>query len=161
MKSITTHHPQSQCTAEYHKAPLLFIIFINDITDYIRNVKISLYADDTAFYLSSTDKTRELTIAANAFDKWCGYNRLTLIHEKTKSVIFTPSQNHKHQSDIPPIKIGDSEIDRLTEFKYLGVTLDQNLNFENHIKKILQKIMCRMQTLKEVRWTFKRCTDFI
>lgn len=35
--------------------PLLFIIFFFDIVNHIPNIKISLYADDTAFYLSGMD----------------------------------------------------------------------------------------------------------
>lgn len=135
--------------------PLLFIIFINDLATQISNVKLSLYADDTAFYLGGTDKSHiinELNIAANAFDKWCSYNRLTLNYDKTKSMLFTPSQNNKHTLGFPDLEIDNKPIDRVTEFKYLGTILDQNLNFESHIKMIRQNVVARMHILKKVRW---------
>lgn len=135
--------------------PLLFIIFINDLATHIPNVKLSLYADETAFYLGGTDKThivKELNIASKTFDQWCSYNRLTLNYDKIKSMIFTPSQNKKHSSGLPELKIGDKLIDRLTEFKYLGTILDQNLNFESHIKMIRQNVVARMHILKKVGW---------
>lgn len=53
--------------------PLFFIIFINAIADFINNVKIPLYANDTAFYLSGPNKntiTNELPNAASEFSLW-------------------------------------------------------------------------------------------
>lgn len=35
--------------------PLLFIIYINDMIEFINNIEISLYADDTAFFLGSNN----------------------------------------------------------------------------------------------------------
>lgn len=35
--------------------PLLFIIYINDMIEFINNIEISLYADDTAFVLGSNN----------------------------------------------------------------------------------------------------------
>lgn len=68
-------------------------------------------------------------------------------------MIFAPSNNKKYRTNIPPIKIGNTEIGRVPEFKYLGVILDHNLNFESHVKMIRQKTICRMQTLRKIRWT--------
>lgn len=135
--------------------PLLFIIFINDITNFVTNVKISPYADDTAFYLSGPNKnviSNELTSAASKFSHWCKLNKLTLNPNKTKSIIYTPSRN-KAYNHIPIINLDNMAIDRVEEFKYLGVILDKQLNFENHIRMVKLKSLCRMQTLRKVRWS--------
>lgn len=44
-------------------------------------------------------------------------------------------------------------IDSVHEFKYLGVILDRNLNFESQIKLIRQQISARMYILKKIRGT--------
>lgn len=136
--------------------PLFFIIFINDIANYINNVKLSLYADDRAFYLSGTDKQviiNELSSAANQFDRWCQLNRLTLNQKKTKSVIYTPNRSIKNVNHLTPITIGNNAIDRVHEFKYLGIILDSKLTFDSHIRMIKQKSLHKLHILKKIRWT--------
>lgn len=139
--------------------PLLFIIFINDIADSITNVRLSLYADDTVFYLGGKDPhilNRELTYASNIFDNWCKHNRLTLNQDKCKSMLFSSNRRRNIIQSNTPICIANTKIDHVTEFKYLGVMLDTGLNFESHINMIKKKITSRMFTLKRIRWTLSR-----
>lgn len=138
--------------------PLLFIIFINDLTTHINTPNISLYADDTVFYLSDKNPTRlsqNLTDSANKFQTWCELNRLTLNHKKCKSLLFAPKNLFKTLNAHLSPRIGSTLIDTVSEFKYLGTTLDHQLNFESHIRAIRQKITSRMYTLRKIRWTMK------
>lgn len=135
--------------------PLLFIIFINDLPKHITNVNISLYADDTAFYLGTNNfenTMHELNLAANNFDNWCKLNRLTLNQKKTKYITFIPSKAYKIKP-VSPLKIMNTPIDEVKEFKYLGVTLDSRMTFEKHIATLKQKIVSRLFTLKRIRWS--------
>lgn len=148
--SITYGVPQGSTLG-----PLLFILFINDLPDYIKDVQISLYADDTAFYYGSdnlTKTTELLNIAANKFDEWCKYNKLTLNKKKCKSITFQTNRK-RNLNNIPKIYINNEEIDHVNHFKYLGVILDDRLNFDNHIKMLKQKITSRLFTLNKIRWT--------
>lgn len=135
--------------------PLLFIIFINDIAEKITNTQVSLYADDTAFYLGGEDPvilSNELTIASNTFDKWCKDNRLTLNQKKCKSMFFSPKRRKKIHLSNFPIFINGLKIDNVQEFKYLGIILDSNLSFESHINMIRKRITSQLFTLKKIRW---------
>ena len=38
--------------------PLLFIIFINDLSDYIKHASVTMYADDTLLYVSHESKEK-------------------------------------------------------------------------------------------------------
>lgn len=139
--------------------PLLFIIFINDLTTRITLPQISLYADDTAFYLSNKDPiqlSNDLTTASNDFQNWCMLNKLTLNQSKCKSMLFCTCPMFMNLSTQMKLSIGDLPIKRVNEFNYLGITLDQFLNFESHLKKIKYKITSRMFTLKKIRWTLKQ-----
>lgn len=140
-------------------SPLLFIIFINDLTTRISTPQISLYADDTAFYLSNKDPiklSRDLTKASNNFQNWCMANKLTLNQSKCKAMLFCSRPMYPKISSQIKILIDNIPIQRVNEFNYLGITLDQFLNFESHLKKIKHKITSRMFTLKKIRWTLKR-----
>lgn len=135
--------------------PLFFIIFINAITGYITNVRISLYADDTAFYLSGPDHNnliQELSLAASRFNDWCKANGVTLNQRKTKSTMYAPSRNKSHLLNLPHITLNNSAIDRAKKCSNVWVSFWIE-NFESHIRMIKQKTTGRMHSLHEVRWT--------
>lgn len=138
--------------------PLLFIIFINDLATYITTPHISLYTDDTAFYLSDKNPiklSQYLTESATDFQNWCELNRLTLNHKKCKSLVFAPKRQYKNLKAQLSVNIGNMTIEKVSEFKYLGTILDHSLNFESHIKAIRRKITSRMYTLRKIHWTLR------
>lgn len=51
------------------------------------------------------------------------------------------------------VKLNNLTLGTVTEYKYLGVILDANLQFHSHISAIKQKVSSRMITLRKVRWT--------
>ncbi len=71
--------------------PLLFILYVNDLPSYIKKCKVTMYADDTVLYFSSSTLS-ELEENLNADLKiLCRYlndNLLTLNAEKSKFIIF-------------------------------------------------------------------------
>ena len=85
MRSIKIGVPQGSIMG-----PLLFIIYINDLTLETSDIKSILYADDTVVFTKSEPKTNETKINV-IFQKtasWLKRNRLTLNFEKTKCVDF-------------------------------------------------------------------------
>lgn len=96
-----------------------------------------LYADDTAFYLGGLDPHKinsELSLAADKFHLCCKHNNLTLNQKKTKSLYFCPNRRYWYSNNLPLITISSEIIEPVQELKYLGIFLDKNLNFNNHIK---------------------------
>lgn len=137
--------------------PLLFIIYINDIVNYVTNVEVSLYADDTACYIRGNDPKRtacEMKKSANAFKAWCDNNRLTINLNKSKTMFFSshPRKNSTELKQKIKIEIDNTEITNVTEYKYLGLIINEHLNFDSHIKMIKQKISFRLYTLRKIRW---------
>ena len=71
--------------------PLLFILYLNDLTDYIQDSAISLYAGDTALYVTSAsfiELMLTLKVELSMVSEWLAANKLTLNIAKTKYVIF-------------------------------------------------------------------------
>ena len=127
--------------------PILFLLYINDLPN-ATNLYTTLFADDTAFLISSTD-LKELEIKANAelskAYEWFIANKLTLNVTKTKYIVFrTPKM--KFDQSLLNIKINNVSLDRIghnckdTFFKFVGVRLDEYLNWDQHTKYILSKI---------------------
>jgi len=128
--------------------PLLFIIFINDL---ILTTKFSsiLFADDTSQYDSDMDLVKLIRKFLKKFDhtlEWINYNHMYLNWSKTKFMIISNSVNL-----IPPsISINGNDVEIVKEFKLLGVTIDDKLTFESHVKNIIKSVNIKLISLKSM-----------
>ena len=110
--------------------PLLFFIFINDLPNVSKKLKFCLFADYTNIYYESknvSDLTRILNKELQSAKKWLDANKLSLNIDKTNYIIF-----HSPSVNIPSdaiIKIGKKHIKRVKFVKFLGVLLDEHLNW--------------------------------
>ena len=72
----------------------------------------------------------------NNFDEWLKANRLSLNLNKTKSMIF-----HKNKTDASvKLSIRNTDIEQVQNTKFLGITIDSNLNWAEHIKSVCNKL---------------------
>ncbi|KAJ0016373.1 hypothetical protein NQD34_014663 [Periophthalmus magnuspinnatus] len=114
--------------------PLLFSMYINDLPS-VCSINVIMYADDTVLFThgkNNAEVAMSLTRELQKIAAWLQNSCLTLNLEKTVAMYFT--NRHKY-SDYPDIYINDKKIKNVNYFTYLGVTLDPNLNFKNHVKK--------------------------
>ena len=138
--------------------PLLFNICINDIIMSSDKFNFILYADDTT--LNATIESFGETVAdiqlsiSNELQKickWLDLNKLHLNVAKSKFMLF-----HMPQKVIPQLhfSLNGSPIDYVTEFIFLGLTLDCNLNFKSHLKTIGTKISRVIGLLHKLKYIF-------
>lgn len=135
--------------------PTLFLCYINDMCSLnIENCRISAYADDTALTFHSECWHDLLHIAQNGFNTishWLSSNYLTLNEDKTKYIVFSihnrqdvlnlSSCIYAHKCNFPPNpNCNCNKINQTKHLKYLGVEVDANLTFENHLLALSQKI---------------------
>lgn len=131
-----------------HIGPLLFVIFINDITLVIRIAFILMFADDVKLYkpIRGTSSSIEFQRDISALADWCRSNRLPLNTNKCKIMSFTrqrqPITAHYH--------IDGEDIERVTEFKDLGLNLDTKLDFKRHIEIICSKAYALLGFIKRI-----------
>ena len=108
--------------------PILFSIYINDITHTSNLLDFILFANDTTIFIKGKD-INELKIILNRelglVVDWIKSNKLTLnIKKKTYYMISHPLMTHT--PDII-IKINDLILKQVNEIKFLGITLDNLL----------------------------------
>ena len=109
--------------------PLLFLVYVNDITGLLHSCEISTYADDTAIF--STRKNmliahEEVQSDLHRLSQWCKLNKLTLNPKKTVAMKFG-TKNVLKQALVPDLTIDNTVITMSKDFKYLGVVLDERL----------------------------------
>jgi len=123
--------------------PLLFILYINDLPNNVFNVKVSMYADDTALYYNSND-IDDIVVKMNSdlenIRKWLARNKLSLNVKKTEFVIVGLSQQLSRLANCDiNIHINGEKIQRVNECKHLGVIIDDTLTWSKHITHITKK----------------------
>ena len=120
--------------------PLLFILYINDLSNASKILTSILLADDTTLIDTSKD-LEKLTKTMNEelvhIVNWLNANRLSLNIEKTNFMIFKPKNKNIDNQDI---KINGSKINCVDKAKFLGVVIDNKLNWSEHTKLVTQKI---------------------
>ena len=76
--------------------PLLFIVYVNDIQEQVKQCKITLYADDTAIFFASKDVNQVQAALQEDMKNvhlWLNSNKLTLNVKKTKLMLYGSKKN--------------------------------------------------------------------
>ena len=81
-------------------------------------------------------------------DIWFKVNKLSINLKKTKFMIFT---NKKYLLK-PKIEINSCEIEQVSDLKFLGVVLDDKLNWKSHIAYVSNKLAKSIGILYKVRY---------
>ena len=118
--------------------PLLFNIYINDLP-LATNSTIHLFADDTNLTLSHSNVS---TLQQNINDElvnvsnWFKVNKLSINFNKTEFMVVTTKQNKLELK----VSIDNNPIKQSHHIKYLGVLIDDNLNWKQQIKEQCSKV---------------------
>jgi hypothetical protein len=133
--------------------PLLFLLYINDVTKIINeNCELRLFADDALIYTtgySSIEINENLNEQMAKVDKWLKINRLQLNVNKTKVMLVRGIRKKVSENSIK-VKLENSVLEVVSEIKYLGVIIDKNLSFSENINYMGKKIGSKLGVLRRV-----------
>ena len=74
--------------------PLLFLVYINDLSNCCKDASIKIFADDTNVFISDASHVvleKKANETLKLLNNWFNANRLLLNIEKTSFMIFTKS----------------------------------------------------------------------
>ena len=139
--------------------PLLFLLYINDLNLAIKHFKVHRFADD-ANLLYTNNSIKKLNKFLNKdlknLTNWLNANKITLNFDKTEIILFKPTKKpldcqlklklsgkRLHQTSL--VKYQTSTVE------YLGIKIDQYLNWQDHINNIAIKLNKANAMLCKVR----------
>ena len=131
--------------------PLLFLLYINDLPNVLTHLQTIMFADDTNLFinhkcLKHIESVANLEIVEVV--QWLKVNKLSLNTSKTHAVIFG---TRPVITDLK-LNINDTQITVTDQTKFLGVILDQKLQWKTHIQYIASKISRGIGIINKARY---------
>ena len=133
--------------------PLLCIIYINGVQSCLENCRMVIFADDIAMFCpasTAVELQAKLDFDLQGVMNWLRNNKLLLNVPKSKLMIIGNSRKLKEFANIQLIA-NDTPLERVQNFKYLGVVIDENLSWKSHIEKLQLKVSQRLGILRRIK----------
>ena len=127
--------------------PLLFLCYINNITDCLPfDAKSKIFADDVKCY-AMVNNPSDLSVFKNILESIALWSEIwQLAISPTKSQIMFLSNTYDHDNDYTWL-LGNDPVSLVSELTDLGVGFQNSLKFHNHIQTICNKARQKMFVL--------------
>ena len=135
--------------------PLLFLIYVNDMSNSSDIFNFIQFADDTTASHRGKNRNAVIQTVKNELEKvleWLTANKLIINLLKTHIMLFT----NKRGDRTIPIIVRNTELEQKDDCKFLGVYIDKDLNWKNHIKYITSKVSKNVALLGRLKHTFPK-----
>ena len=150
MKTVCCCVPQGSILG-----PMLFLLYINDLSNVCNNTEPFLFADDSNLSINDSDPYKLQSQLNNELENislWLKVNQLSLNIKKTYQMVFT--RKRKITNDISP-NVDGNLITEVSSTKFLGVYLDNKLTWEKHIDYITAKVSTGFGLISKAKKTTK------
>lgn len=136
-----------------HLGPLLFILFVNDLSFILKKLKVLIYADDMKLFIEikNVDDINTFKNEVTLFHTWCKKSLLQLNVKKCNLISFSRKRNKPDMA----ISLGDQNIDRCERIRDLGVILDSKLTFIDHYNTIISRANNMLGFIKRFCYNFQ------
>jgi hypothetical protein len=135
--------------------PVLFLLYINDLPNCINSSEAVLFADDTTITAVANEHAMARTLLETdllSLARWLNTNKLSMNVGKSKICHFTPTNTKQ----IDSITINENALEICNSVKYLGVYIDDHLNWKAHIEYLSIKLNKQIGILKYARTKLKK-----
>jgi exonuclease III len=132
--------------------PLLFLLYINDIAEVSNRLFAILFADDSNIFFTGNNIHHVINSMNQELSNvvlWLNSNKLSLNIDKSNFMIFSRQKIRNHDS----IYLNNIPLQRITETKFLGVYIDENLSWKRHVIYTRNKIAKGIGLLIKARKT--------
>lgn len=154
-------HPMVHCLRFLHQilvppqgtvlAPFLFTIYTSDFRSNDPACPIIKFADDSAMIgLIANDDDTVYQQQLDRFVSYCDANYLELNVSKTKEMVI---DFRTSKSRTPgPVVLKGGNVERVSSYKYLGIMIDDKLNWHIHVDHMVKKLNSRMYCFRKLKF---------
>ena len=139
--------------------PVLFNLYVNDLSDNLGPVSSHQYADDTTIYthgkpddISTCEK--RLQTAIDNLTNWSCKCNLVLNSKKTKVMLFsTPQLSRVHKLDDCCLQLtaNGKELERINSTRLLGTEIQQDLSWTKDINSKISSCYNSLSVIKKLK----------
>ncbi len=143
---------KSWCPSRVILGPLLFWVYINDITFAAESSEVRLFADDTVLYLfidNPVQNAEALNRDLENLSNWALEWLVKFSPSKTKTMIIS---RKRKLGNFPPLTMNGKNLEEVQSFKHLGVTITNNLNWDEHIENLTVKANQCLDVLNALKY---------
>ena len=134
--------------------PLLFLIFINDLTNITHLAKFVLFADDSNMFVSHADRYTLYNIANEALHnlfEYCSANKIIINYKKCCFIEFNTSKSTNTNTIPYNLGILGNTFKKVTECKFLGVYINTSLDWASQLKHVRKQVAIATGALNSVK----------
>ena len=132
--------------------PILFLLYVNELPQHIKNEQCNMFADDTIIYSSGqsiSEIQSKLQMAIDSVIPWYESNRLAVNTEKSSVMpIGTKTQMRDNNLNI---YIYNVQVNETNCTKYLGLFIDNTLSWDMQCDKLCRHISRKISVLRRIR----------
>lgn len=138
--------------------PLLFTLYISDLSTVILHCKYNIYAGNLMIYYHRDPRCINDSIYRVNDDivniiSWSQRNRLIFNADKTKSMIMNTRRflNAINLNSLPRIIVDGVPVNFSNNVKYLNIILTNNLSWNEHINSVIRRMRVTLYQLRQSR----------
>ena len=134
--------------------PTLFLIYINDISNYLEMATCNLYADDVLLYVSGqnvNEVNEKLQRSVNNIKVWYDKNLLVVNASKSNVLMVTTKQREHFITENIDVLFGQEKLENVDTCQYLGVHIDKNMNWHYQIDRLSKDLNAKIWNLSHLR----------
>ena len=136
--------------------PFLFLLFINDISNFTTDGCVTnLFADDAMIYASG-DSVSEVQLKLQScllnISKWYRENCLKINSDKSKVMLVgSKAQLKSLNVDDFILKYEGTPLELVENAKYLGMSINSDISWDFHVQRLCQNMYYHLSLLRRLR----------
>ncbi|XP_049911756.1 uncharacterized protein LOC126397200 [Epinephelus moara] len=139
-------------------SPFLFTLYTTDFSYQTESCHLQKFSDDSAIVgCISKGEEAEYRAVVNNFVSWCELNHLQLNTTKTKELVV---DLRRTRTPVTPVSILGHNVDIVEHYKYLGVFIDNKLDWTKNTEVLYKKGQSRLYFLRRLR-SFNICRTML